>query len=150
VKTTRLHQCRCGHPLLPPATFSLLSQEGAQLGQGSPATLSHFALCNLPGPPRICSARLLRSAPLHQERLDDTPGPPADFCDTAASSPERSYLCFRRSREGNPITGVMLLKPPAVVPVGFTGRATTSQPFTISFWPIANDWPISTRSGRRH
>ena len=47
---------------------------------------------------------------------------------------ERSFLCFRRSREGNPITGVIPLSPSAAetVPSGFTVLEKTPRNYVAS------------------
>jgi hypothetical protein len=48
-----------------------------------------------------------------------------------SSSGERVYLCYRRSREGNPITGILCLKPNRgdVIPEGYTVLERTPRNF---------------------
>jgi len=37
-----------------------------------------------------------------------------------ATGGERQYLCFRRGREGNPVTGIQFITPPANIAQGYT------------------------------
>lgn len=52
---------------------------------------------------------------------------PANLMDT--DHPERCYLVFRRSREGNPVTGLLALVPPENVPGGYTVVERTPRNF---------------------
>ena len=61
---------------------------------------------------------------------------PANF-NTSSSDGERVFLCFRRSREGNPITGVLPLQPgfSEAIPDGYTVLERSPRNFVASLNP---------------
>lgn len=61
-----------------------------------------------------------------------------------SSSGERVYLCYRRSREGNPITGIMCLKPTRgdVIPEGYTVLERTPRNFVADLSAKTADHPM--------
>ena len=60
-----------------------------------------------------------------------------------SSSGERVYLCYRRSREGNPITGIKCLKPTRgdIIPVGYTVLERTPRNFVADMYAKSCDHP---------
>lgn len=61
-----------------------------------------------------------------------------------SSSGERVYLCYRRSREGNPITGIMCLKPLQgdVIPEGYTVLERTPRNFVADMSAKTAEHPV--------
>ena len=60
-----------------------------------------------------------------------------------SSSGERVYLCYRRSREGNPITGIKCLKPTRgdIIPEGYTVLERTPRNFVADMYAKTCDHP---------
>eukprot|EP00804_Cyclotella_cryptica_P017432 CCRYP_020826-RA/>CCRYP_020826-RA protein AED:0.08 eAED:0.08 QI:0/0/0/0.75/1/1/4/0/1962 len=60
-----------------------------------------------------------------------------------SSSGERVYLCYRRSREGNPITGILCLKPTKgdLIPEGYTVLERTPRNFVADMSAKTSDHP---------
>ena len=63
------------------------------------------------------------------DQLNSTSSPAANI--NISSSGERVYICYRRSREGNPITGIICLRPSNgdVIPEGYTVLERTPRNF---------------------
>lgn len=61
-----------------------------------------------------------------------------------SSSGERVYLCYRRSREGNPITGILCLRPTRgdVIPEGYTVVERTPRNFVADMSAKPCDHPM--------
>ncbi|KAL7489370.1 hypothetical protein ACHAW6_014961, partial [Cyclotella cf. meneghiniana] len=61
-----------------------------------------------------------------------------------SSSGERVYLCYRRSREGNPITGILCLKPTKgdLIPEGYTVLERTPRNFVADISTKTSDHPM--------
>lgn len=75
-------------------------------------------------PPGFCIVRLYNN-------MSNGDGPPANLNPAGC---ERIYLCLRRSREGNPVTGLVPLVPAAAesIPTGYTVVERTPRNFVAS------------------
>ena len=73
------------------------------------------------------------------QKSDENGGQPADI-----GTNERVYLCFRRSREGNPLTGIVPLCPGAgdLVPEGYTVVERTPRNFVADLNYGATNKPV--------
>jgi hypothetical protein len=80
------------------------------------------------------------SAPGGKQDTDSTvKNQPANF-NAGTADGERIFLCFRRSREGNPITGILPLQPffNEAIPDGFTVVERSPRNFVANLSPTSN------------
>lgn len=92
-------------------------------------------------PPGLCIVR----THLTDRSGQPTEGPPANLNGSSGThSCERVFLCFRRSREGNPITGIIPLAPDAQegIPAGYTVIERTPRNFVASLTCDTNAPPV--------
>ena len=95
-------------------------------------------------PPGFSVVRLFggSSATVKEMESNHESSSPANI--NPSSSGERVYLCYRRSREGNPITGILCLRPTRgdVIPEGYTVVERTPRNFVADMSAKTGDHPM--------